>query len=174
MGLDVRLTRYHRIGSPTDPLRVLNDRPIECAICHAEKTVGELISAMEHLWHKTYDADVLRTLYGEDSAKVMQATLVRGKPHEQAIALAVLGNHATRDLAPLFARQLDSEYPLVREYARAAMLQTLGPACELSMYEGANHLRDDAEACLRAAHLPTPTWSSSPEGVRSEPEPAED
>ena len=39
MGLDGSLTRYHRIGSPTDPARVLGDRPLECALCHADRSV---------------------------------------------------------------------------------------------------------------------------------------
>src|SRR5262249_36661310 len=42
MGLGYALTRYHRIGSPTDRERVELDRPIECALCHTDKSVGEL------------------------------------------------------------------------------------------------------------------------------------
>jgi predicted CXXCH cytochrome family protein len=174
MSLDTRLTRYHRIGSPTDPLRVLNDRPIECALCHSDKSAFELISSMQRLWHKAYDAGALRTLYGETSANVLQATLARGKPHEQAVALAVLGEGASRDLAPLFARELDNEYPLVREFARAAFLRALGPGCELSMYEGQDRLRADAEGCLRASHLPAPTWYAQAGRASFMTEPSED
>jgi predicted CXXCH cytochrome family protein len=46
MGLDGTLTRYHRIGSPTDPARVLGDRPLECALCHADRSVRSLIEAL--------------------------------------------------------------------------------------------------------------------------------
>ena len=42
MGLGYTLTRYHRIGSPDDPVRVERDRPLECALCHADKTVADL------------------------------------------------------------------------------------------------------------------------------------
>jgi predicted CXXCH cytochrome family protein len=174
MSLDTRLTRYHRIGSPTDPLRVLNDRPIECALCHADKSVGELVSSMQSLWHKAYDADALRSLYGDASVNVLQATLARGKPHEQAVALAVLGERGARELAPLFAVQLDNEYPLVREFARGALLSALGPGCELSMYEGQDKLRSDAAACLHAAHLPAPTWPAGGAGGPTAAEPSED
>ena len=31
------LVRYHRIGSPTDRERVEGDRPLECALCHADQ-----------------------------------------------------------------------------------------------------------------------------------------
>jgi predicted CXXCH cytochrome family protein len=174
MSLDTGLTRYHRIGSPTDPLRVLNDRPIECAACHADKSVSELVSSIKDLWHKAYDGDALRALYGDASANVMQATLARGKPHEQAVALAVLGDRPARNLAPLFARELDNEYPLVREFARSAFLLALGPECQLTMYEGQVRLRADAEVCLRAAHLPPPTWSRGVSRPPSAAEPAED
>jgi predicted CXXCH cytochrome family protein len=210
MSLDTGLTRYHRIGSPTDPIRVLADRPLECAVCHPSKQVGELARVMETWWNKSYDRDALRTLYGDTTSTPLLATLERGKPHEKAVALSVLsdaslasptvsnpGDRAEtpvhggaedrrRHLAPLFARELDDEYPLVREFARVALLRSLdepslarhpangggsgrgkasqegpgasGGACELSMYAGQARLRADAEACLRAANLPLPTW----------------
>ncbi len=174
MSLDTRLTRYHRIGSPTDPLRVLNDRPMECALCHADKSVGELVSSMQRLWGKAYDADALRALYGDASANVVQATLARGKPHEQAVALGILGETATRDLAPLVAGGLDNEYPLVREFARTAFLHLVGPECKLSMYEGQDRLRSDTESCLRAAHLPIPTRQVPSTSAPPATEPSDD
>ena len=42
-GARLPLTRYHRIGSPTDRARVEGDRPLECALCHADKSVAELV-----------------------------------------------------------------------------------------------------------------------------------
>ena len=39
VGLRYELTRYHRIGSPTDEARVYGDRPLECALCHADWSV---------------------------------------------------------------------------------------------------------------------------------------
>ncbi len=173
MSLDTGLTRYHRIGSPTDPLRVLNDRPLECATCHADKSVGDLASAMQRLWHKAYDADALRTLYGDGTSNVLVATIERGKPHEKAVALAMLGERPAKDLAPLIAAELADEYPLVREFAALALARAIGP-CTLSLYAGAERLLADAQACLKAVGLPVPTWSSRPGSTPTTAEPAED
>jgi predicted CXXCH cytochrome family protein len=121
MGLDGRLTRYHRIGAPTDPARVLGDRPLECALCHADKSVGALVDTMEKWWPVRYPRQRLEELYGSLDANVMRATLERGKPHEQAVAIATLGEAHARDAAPLIAAQLASDYPLVREWAARAL-----------------------------------------------------
>jgi predicted CXXCH cytochrome family protein len=125
MGLDGQLTRYHRIGSPTDPARVLGDRPLECALCHAGASVEHLVDAMEAWWPERYPRQRLQELYGSLDARVMRATLERGKAHEQVVAMATLAEAHAVDAAPLIARQLTSEYPLVREWARRA-LGTLG------------------------------------------------
>jgi predicted CXXCH cytochrome family protein len=209
MSLDTGLTRYHRIGSPTDSLKVLLDRPLECALCHTDKTVGELTHAMETWWHKAYDKDALQSLYGDPTSNVLLATLERGKPHEKAVALSLLAKaggpapaagpqskprRSRRELAPLFAGELANEYPLVREFARVALLDALadaapggtpaqarGKPCELSMYADLGHLEAEAEACLRAAGLPLPTWGSAPLPVltglapgQAQAEPSED
>jgi predicted CXXCH cytochrome family protein len=126
MGLE-GLTRYHRIGSPTDPARVLGDRPLECALCHAKDSVGHLVDTMEAWWPERYPRQRLTELYGSLDANVMRATLQQGKPHEQAVAMATLAEAGARDAAPLIARQLGNEYPLVREWARRA-LDKLGVA----------------------------------------------
>jgi predicted CXXCH cytochrome family protein len=126
MGLDGVLTRYHRIGSPTDPARVLGDRPLECALCHVDASVRHLVDTMEGWWPKErYPRQRLEELYGSLDANVMRATLERGKPHEQAVAIGTLAEAHARDAAPLVTRQLGSDYPLVREWARRA-LDTLG------------------------------------------------
>ena len=91
MSLDGRLSRYHRIGSPTDPDRVLGDRPVECALCHADRTVEDLVHTMEAWWNKQYSREVLRASYGDLGERALVATLRRGKSHEKAVALAVLG-----------------------------------------------------------------------------------
>ncbi len=122
MGLDYELVRYHRIGSPTDANRVTKDRPIECALCHPDRSVESLVATMETWWHKRYDRGALRTLYGGDlAANALIAALVHGKPHEQAVAIAVLGD--TRDSSQLsvLTAQLAHPYPLVREYAKRAL-----------------------------------------------------
>ena len=128
LALDGTLSRYHRIGSPTDPERVLLDRPLECALCHADKTVRELTGAMTTWWKRPYDAPALERLYGSLDANVLLATVERGKPHEVATAAYVLGEsrrsaEARRVLGPV----LTSPYPLVRGYARAA-IEKLGGA----------------------------------------------
>jgi predicted CXXCH cytochrome family protein len=121
MGLDGRLTRYHRIGSPTDPARVLGDRPLECALCHADRTAGDLVSVIEKWWPVRYPRQRIEELYGSLDANVIRATLERGKPHEQAVAIGVLSEVRARDAAPLLSRQLANEYPLVREWAKRAL-----------------------------------------------------
>src|SRR5262249_42128546 len=114
MGLDYGLVRYHRIGSPTEPRRVTADRPLECALCHADYSVEKIVATMEQWWGKQYDRAALRTLYGPDLAvNALRATLERGKPHEQAVAITVLGEAkdgtAIAALVPMLAHQ----YPLV-------------------------------------------------------------
>jgi predicted CXXCH cytochrome family protein len=121
MGLDGSLTRYHRIGSPTDPERVLGDRPLECALCHAKKSVGSLVDTMEAWWPVRYPRQRLEELYGSLGANPIVATLERGKAHEQAVALGILREAPDPAAAPLVAKQLSNEYPLVRAWARAAM-----------------------------------------------------
>jgi predicted CXXCH cytochrome family protein len=173
LSLDTALTRYHRIGSPTDPGRVLNDRPLECATCHADMSVSALTVAMQSFWHKAYDADQLHALYGDGGTNVLLATLERGKPHEKAAALAMLGDRPQRELAPVIAKELANEYPLVREYAALALTRAIGP-CSLSLYASSEKLKADAEACLRAAVLPAPTWSQRAVSTSGTAEPVED
>jgi hypothetical protein len=125
MGLDYALIRYHRIGAPTEPRRVLGDRPVECALCHADKSVEDLVSTMERWWNKRYDRAALRALYGDDlTVNALRATLARGKPHEQAVAIAVLGQSGDRSAVPAIAAELAHDYPLVRYFAQRA-LETL-------------------------------------------------
>jgi predicted CXXCH cytochrome family protein len=128
MTLDNRLGRYHRVGSPNDPTRVERDRPLECALCHADKRVAELVETMERWWNKKYDRGRLASLYGELSANPLRATVARGKAHEQAVALYLLGRSAQKDAAPLVATQLTNPYGILRYYARNAMIALLGPA----------------------------------------------
>jgi predicted CXXCH cytochrome family protein len=134
LGLAYELTRYHRIGSPTDRERVEGDRPLECALCHTDKSVDELVSTMERLWHKRYDRNALRQLYGQDlRVNALEATLRYGKPHEQGTAVAVAGRERRRDLLPLVSEQLANEYPLVRYFARHAIEQITQAALPIDM-----------------------------------------
>src|SRR5688572_25364821 len=121
MGLGYDLVRYHRIGSPTDRERVEGDRPLECALCHADRSVETLVLTMERWWGKRYNRRALRALYGPDlRALALDATLLRGKPHEQAVAIGVIGRQRLATRAPLLVEALDNEYPLVRFYAKNA------------------------------------------------------
>ena len=125
-GLAYRLTRYHRIGSPTDPARVLSDRPLECALCHADRSVADLAGTMERWWGKPIPRAGLQALYGEDLGVSPLHAALRGKPHEQLTAAAVLGERGPRASASLIVPLLGSEYPLVRYWARDAVERLLG------------------------------------------------
>jgi predicted CXXCH cytochrome family protein len=152
MGLDYALIRYHRIGSPTDPRRVLGDRPLECALCHAERSVEALVQAMERWWGKRYDRAALRALYGDDlSVNALRATLERGKPHEQAVAIAVLGEARDRSAIPALAAQLSHDYPLVRYYAQRALETITGAPVAIDVGAPAAEVRRAADAWLTAA-----------------------
>jgi hypothetical protein len=83
--------------------------------------VEHLVDAMESWWPRRYPRQRLQELYGSLDANVMRATLERGKAHEQVVAMATLSEAHAADAVPLIARQLGSEYPLVREWARRAL-----------------------------------------------------
>lgn len=129
MGLGYALTRYHRIGRPNERVRVEADRPLECALCHADKSVAELVSTMERWWGKSFDRAALTRLYGDLAVNTLTATLERGKPHEQATAIAVLGDARAVRAAGHVAGALAHSYPLVRHYARRALETILGRPC---------------------------------------------
>lgn len=127
MGLEYKLTRYHRIGSPTDVARVERDRPIECALCHADRSVATLIGDMERLWKKRYRKRALRALYGPDlSVGVLESTIARGLPHEQAVAAIALTQGSGAAALPKVAGMLTHEYPLVRYAVGHAMAGAAG------------------------------------------------
>jgi hypothetical protein len=132
MALDYSLTRYHRIGSPTDRERVEGDRPLECALCHADKSVAALVGDMERLWGKQYDRGKLRVLYGDLESNALLVTLERGRPHEQVTAAMVLAERRA-DAAPKVARLLSSPYPLARRFAAHALSTMLGRSCDLDV-----------------------------------------
>jgi predicted CXXCH cytochrome family protein len=127
MGLGYALTRYHRIGSPTDAARVERDRPIECVLCHTDKTAEALVSQMERWWGRRFDRTALRMLYGDLEGPLLLQTLRRGKPHEQAVAIALLGEKGDRAALQPLADALSHPYPLLRPYAKAA-LERIGRA----------------------------------------------
>lgn len=126
MSLDGALSRYHRIGSPTDVEKVLLDRPIECALCHVDKDVRTLIGTMERWWSKAYERGALERAYGSLDANVVLATAERGKPHEQAVAFQLLGDARVEAAAPLLQGKLGHPYPIVRGYAERALERLSG------------------------------------------------
>jgi predicted CXXCH cytochrome family protein len=152
MGLDYALIRYHRIGSPSDPRRVERDRPVECALCHADRSVENLVTTMEAWWGKHYDRAALRALYGDDlSVNALRATLDRGKPHEQAVAIAVLGEVRDRSAIPVLAAQLSHDYPLVRYYAQRALETITGGPLPIDVGAPAAEVRRAAADWLTTA-----------------------
>ena len=151
LGLAYELTRYHRIGSPTDRERVEGDRPLECALCHTDKSVDELVSTMERFWHARYDRNALRRLYGQDlRVNALEATLRYGKPHEQGTAVAVAGHERQSDLLPLVTQQLANDYPLVRYFARHAIERITAEPLAVDMNAPGADLLERAQSLLRA------------------------
>ena len=149
LGLAYELTRYHRIGSPTDRDRVEGDRPLECALCHTDKSVDQLIGTMERLWHKRYDRDALRKLYGQDlRVNALEATLKYGKSHEQGTAVAIAGRDRRLDWLPLVTLQLANDYPLVRYFARHAVELITGAALPIDMNASGADVLKSAQAYL--------------------------
>ena len=167
MGLGYALTRYHRIGLPDDPVRVERDRPIECALCHTDKTVGDLVTTMERWWGRTYDRAALAALYGSLEARPLPATLERGRAHEQAVALATLGAAHVTSAAPAVARQLVNPFPLVRYYARRALEGLRGQDCAVDLDRPTPEIAAAVRACVPeafAAGAPAPTGPVPPRG----------
>ncbi len=153
MSLDTRLSRYHRIGSPTDPVRVEKDRPLECALCHTDKSVVSLVDTMEKWWPHKYDRSILKKLYGDLVANSLEATLRMGKPHEKAIALYLAGKQSRVDLVPLITEELGDPYPLIRYYAENALVDLLHQSSPLDLHQETKFiLRDAAEWFKKASH----------------------
>ncbi len=150
MSLDVRLTRYHRIGSPTDREKQ-KDRPLECALCHADKSVRTILDTMEAWWNVRFDRTLPTLLYGSLDANALSATLERGKPHEQAVALYLLGEAKSRTDVDAMAHQLTNLYPLVRYYADAALVKTLGNPSPIDLNATDEEITKKAADWLAAA-----------------------
>jgi predicted CXXCH cytochrome family protein len=151
MGLDYVMDRYHRIGSPDEPARVEGDRPLECALCHADKSIEQLVSTMESWWGKTYSRDKLAYLYGKDlTANALRATITWGKPHEQAAAMSALGDAKAVDAVAAIAPQLAHDYPLVRFFAQRALQTITGDPVAIDVGAPAADVKRAAQAWLAA------------------------
>lgn len=147
MSLDLRLTRYHRIGSPTDREKQ-KDRPLECALCHADKSAREILETMERWWNKSYDRTLPTLLYGDLEASAMRRTLALGKPHEKAVALYVLGEAKNKADLPSMEAELLDPYPLVRYYAEAALEKVTGEKSPLDLGASDEEIRERARQWL--------------------------
>lgn len=169
MSLDNKLGRYHRIASPTETAKVEGDRPLECALCHGDMKVEALVATMEKWWQKSYDRRKLRALYGDDleRADPLVETLARGKPHEQAVAMALLGARGDKAVAPLVAAQLTHPIPILRYYAVAALEALLGAPAPLDV-----HANNEAIVAAAAKWLGTSVASrpSAPSGKSTDEE----
>jgi predicted CXXCH cytochrome family protein len=151
MGLAYEFTRYHRIGSPTDDARVLGDRPLDCALCHADRSVDQIVSTMERWWGKRYDRARLRRLYGADLSKnPLRLTLLGGHPHEQALAADAAVRQQLDDTTDAIASLLSSEYPLVRYFARHSLERRFGEPMALEMSLPGRELEQAGRAWLLA------------------------
>ena len=94
-------------------------------------------------------------------SRPLQATLTRGKPHEQAVAIATLeAAHATDAVAPI-ARQLVNPFPLVRYYARRALAALRGADCAVDLDRPVTEIAAAVRACVPDAE-PTPGDHSAP------------
>ena len=156
MALDYTLTRYHRIGSPTDRERVEGDRPLECALCHVDKSVAAVVGDMERLWGKHYDKAKLRALYGDLEGNALLATLARGRPHEQVAAAMVLAEHKVTSAAPQVARLLVSPYPLARRFAAHALTAMLTSPCAIDVDAPSAEIEQALARCgVSLADVPT-------------------
>jgi predicted CXXCH cytochrome family protein len=155
MGLAYELSSYHRIGSPTDRERVEGDRPLECALCHTDRSVEQLVATMERFWGKKYDRDALRKLYGQDlSVNAVEATLRYGKPHEEGTAVALAGRDRRQGWLPLVVAQLGNDYPLVRYFARHAVEQIRGAPLPIDLNAPGAEAVESAQKYLRNDHEP--------------------
>jgi hypothetical protein len=119
-----------------------------------------MVDAMQTWWPVRYPVQRLVELYGTLDANVMRATLERGKPHEQVVAIATLGEAHAQDVTPLLATKLLSEYPLVREWAKRALVLIRGrcdvdlSAADATIAKGARSC--GAEALAPSGEVPTP------------------
>jgi HEAT repeat protein len=78
----------------------------------------------------------------------MIETLRHGKPHEQAIAMAALGDEKRKDAAVLLSKQLVHPIPIVRWYAANALAKIFDEPSPIDL-----HTDDDAIASAAAAWL---------------------
>ncbi|CAN5749642.1 hypothetical protein BH09MYX1_BH09MYX1_08000 [soil metagenome] len=144
MALDLGLTRYHRIGSPTDDDRI-RDRPLECVLCHTDKSAVWVADGLARFWGKRVDRSVLDAIYGNADDRVLDSTLARGRPHEQAVALFLLGEAKDKRATKAIANELANPYPLVRFYAAAALTKSFGATPDVDLYAEPDEIKTQTQ-----------------------------
>ena len=93
-------------------------------------------------------------LYGDDlDANALVATLARGKPHEQAVAMTLLGARGDKSVAPLVAVQLTHPIPILRYYAVAALEALLGGRAPFDVHAGSGEIVAAAQKWLASSGL---------------------
>ena len=96
----------------------------------------------------------LLNLYGDLQARPLEATLARGKAHEQATALGALGaarvTGASTETISAVARQLAHPFPLVRHYARRALAALQGD-CAVDLDRPTTEIAAAVRRCVPAA-----------------------
>ena len=151
MGLGYALTRYHRIGSPTDAARVEQDRPLECALCHADRSVAA--------WSATWSAcGASTTIARRWRALRRRSRRERAARHRRARQAARAGagdggagRAAVRAALAPIARQLVNPIPLVRYYARRAVDAIRGAPCAVDLDARRAEIEAAARRCVPAA-----------------------
>jgi len=99
-------------------------------------------------------------MYGDLEANTLLATLSLGKPHERAVAAAVLGEERKRSLAPAIAKELVNDYPLVRAFAARALTNALGKDCQLDVGTATvGVIEDETRACFRSLGMSPPVFA---------------
>jgi hypothetical protein len=131
-----------------------------------DESVRSLVDSMEAWWPVRYSRQRLEELYGSLDANAMRATLERGRPHEQVVAIATFGEERSRQEAPLIAEKLLADYPLVREWAKRALVSILG-RCDVNLAAEDATIAKQAAACRRA---PLPPSRKAVDGTSEEPE----
>ena len=106
---------------------------------------------METWWGRKYDRAALANLYGTLEARPLPATLMRGKAHEQAVAVTVLGDARRTETLPGVARQLANPFPLVRYYARRAFDALAPRPCPVDLDRPTPEIIAAVRACVPAA-----------------------
>jgi hypothetical protein len=119
---------------------------------------------MESWWGRKYDRAALENLYGSSQARPLNATLMRGKAHEQAVAVTVLGDARRAEALPGIAHQLANPFPLVRYYARRAFDGMVSRPCPVDLDRATPEIIAAVRGCVPEAFPPPGTHTGGDAG----------